>query len=155
MVDQGAGTYTAMRQIIANELEVPVQQVHFQILDTSHAAADTGVGASRATRYSAMRPMRRSIQVKETFIARSRRHTRRLERSADADRNGLCSQRQRQTGFLSRCHCNARRRACACDGAYKNFENGPQAALVAQVAEVEVDVESRCQVSVEKLYHRP
>ena len=35
MVDQGAGTYTAMRQIVANELQVPVQQVRFQILDTA------------------------------------------------------------------------------------------------------------------------
>src|SRR5258706_868611 len=50
MVDQGAGTYTAMRQITANELQVPVDRGRCEILDTSRAAADTGVGASRATR---------------------------------------------------------------------------------------------------------
>ena len=50
MVDQGAGTYTAMRQIAANELMTPVELVKFEILDTGKIAPDTGVGASRATR---------------------------------------------------------------------------------------------------------
>ena len=50
MVDQGAGTYTAMRQIVANELEIPVESVTFEILDTGKVGPDTGVGASRATR---------------------------------------------------------------------------------------------------------
>ena len=35
MVDQGAGTYTAMRQIVAHELQVPVGFVSIEILDTS------------------------------------------------------------------------------------------------------------------------
>ena len=35
MVDQGAGTYTAMRQIAANELQVPLESVRCETLDTS------------------------------------------------------------------------------------------------------------------------
>jgi len=59
MVDQGAGTYTAMRQIVAHELRVPVESVGVEILDTNRVASDTGVGASRATRFSATRRTRR------------------------------------------------------------------------------------------------
>jgi CO/xanthine dehydrogenase Mo-binding subunit len=66
MVDQGSGTYTAMRQIAANELHVPVEQVRCQILDTSAAAADTGVGASRATRIFGNATMPRRCKSKET-----------------------------------------------------------------------------------------
>ena len=50
MVDQGAGTYTAMRQIVADELEIAVESVTFEMLDTGKVEPDTGVGASRATR---------------------------------------------------------------------------------------------------------
>src|SRR4029077_12525016 len=38
MVDQGAGTYTAMRQIVAHELQVPVEIVSVEILGTSRVA---------------------------------------------------------------------------------------------------------------------
>ena len=68
MVDQGAGTYTAMRQIAAKELQVPVEQVRFQILDTSRAAADTGVGASRATRIFGNATHAAAIQVKDKLL---------------------------------------------------------------------------------------
>ena len=68
MVDQGAGTYTAMRQIAANELQVPVERVRFQVLDTSAAAADTGVGASRATRIFGNSTHAAALQVKAKLL---------------------------------------------------------------------------------------
>ncbi|MBM4299407.1 MAG: xanthine dehydrogenase family protein, partial [Deltaproteobacteria bacterium] len=68
MVDQGAGTYTAMRQIAANELAVPVGAVRCEILDTNNAAADTGVGASRATRIFGSSVHAAALQVKERLL---------------------------------------------------------------------------------------
>ena len=50
MADQGAGTYTVLSEIIAEELKIPLSQVKVQQLDTQQGTKDTGVGGSRATR---------------------------------------------------------------------------------------------------------
>ncbi len=102
MVDQGAGTYTAMRQIAANELRVPVEQVRCQILDTSGAAADTGVGASRATRIFGNATHAAAIQVKEKLLQGAADI---LGVSTDANFRSPAPARfaaARQTGFLRR-----------------------------------------------------
>jgi len=50
MADQGAGTYTVLSEIVAEELKIPLSQVRFQQLNTRDGVKDTGVGGSRATR---------------------------------------------------------------------------------------------------------
>ena len=50
MLDQGAGTHTAMRLVAAEELQVPLKKVRVATLDTSEVGPDTGIGASRGTR---------------------------------------------------------------------------------------------------------
>src|SRR6185369_2983511 len=50
MLDQGAGTHTAMRLVAAQELQVSLEKVRVATLDTSKVGADTGIGASRGTR---------------------------------------------------------------------------------------------------------
>jgi CO/xanthine dehydrogenase Mo-binding subunit len=50
MADQGAGTYTVLSEIIAEEVKIPLSQVRVQQLDTQQGTKDTGVGGSRATR---------------------------------------------------------------------------------------------------------
>src|SRR3990170_2595722 len=50
MVDQGAGTYTVLSEIVAEELKIPLSQIKVQQLDTAQGTKDTGVGGSRATR---------------------------------------------------------------------------------------------------------
>ena len=50
MLDQGAGTHTAMRLVAAEELQVPLEKVRVATLDTSEVGPDTGIGASRGTR---------------------------------------------------------------------------------------------------------
>ena len=140
MVDQGAGTYTAMRQIVANELQVPVEQVRCQILDTSAAAADTGVGASRATRIFGNATYAAALQVKAKLLQYASSIL-----AVPADALGFTG-----TGAL---HGGGKIITYAaivesvggsvrCEGSYKNMTNGPAAALVAQVAEVEVDHET-------------
>ena len=47
MLDQGAGTHTAMRLVAAEELQVPLKKVRVATLDTSEVGPDTGIGASR------------------------------------------------------------------------------------------------------------
>jgi carbon-monoxide dehydrogenase large subunit len=50
MLDQGAGTYTILAEIVAEELKIPVTQIRTQSLNTAEGVKDTGVGGSRATR---------------------------------------------------------------------------------------------------------
>jgi CO/xanthine dehydrogenase Mo-binding subunit len=50
MADQGAGTYTILSEIVAEELKVPLSSIRTRQLDTQRGKKDTGVGGSRATR---------------------------------------------------------------------------------------------------------
>ncbi len=141
MVDQGAGTYTAMRQIVANELQVPVEQVGFQILDTGGAAADTGVGASRATRIFGNATLTAAIQVKATLLqGASEILGAPVDELSFTGNGSIRTNRGKPISYsaiVERLGGEVR-----CEGSYKNFANGPEAALVVQVAEVEVDPET-------------
>ena len=50
VADQGAGTYTVLSEIIAEELKIPLNQVKIKQLDTQNGVKDTGIGGSRGTR---------------------------------------------------------------------------------------------------------
>ena len=50
MLDQGAGTYTILAEIVSEELKIPLSQIKVQTLNTAEGVKDTGVGGSRATR---------------------------------------------------------------------------------------------------------
>ena len=141
MVDQGAGTYTAMRQIAANELQVPVDQVRFEILDTSGAAADTGVGASRATRIFGNSVLAAALQVKEKLLqAASEMLGVPLDRVEFTGSGAIRAKSGKQVSYRE--IVKHRGAPIRCEGSYKNFANGPAAALCVQVAEVEVDIET-------------
>jgi CO/xanthine dehydrogenase Mo-binding subunit len=141
MVDQGAGTYTALRQIVAHELQVPVGFVSVEILDTSRIAADTGVGASRATRIFGNATRAAAVEVREQLLeSAGRLFDTAKERLVLTGGGGIRTAAGEEmtyaeiiekTGFPIRCQ-----------GSYKNFEAGPEAALCVQVAEVEVDSET-------------
>jgi CO/xanthine dehydrogenase Mo-binding subunit len=48
--EPGTGTYTILRQIVAEELQVPLESIQVQVWDTDGVPFDTGVGGSRVTR---------------------------------------------------------------------------------------------------------
>jgi len=141
MVDQGAGTYTAMRQIAANELQVPVARVRFHVLDTSAAAADTGVGASRATRIFGNSTHAAALQVKAKLLQGASAifgvPTEELSLTGAGAIRSRTGKEISYAAIVANLGGSIR-----CEGSYKNFDNGPAAALVAQVAEVEVDRET-------------
>jgi CO/xanthine dehydrogenase Mo-binding subunit len=141
MVDQGAGTYTAMRQIAAHELQVPVDEVRCEMLDTSHAAADTGVGASRATRIFGNSVHAAALKVKDKLLkSASAMLGVGLDQVALTGDGAIRASNGKQVSYrqiIERLGAPIR-----FEGAYKNFDNGTQAALCVQVAEVEVDIET-------------
>jgi carbon-monoxide dehydrogenase large subunit len=141
MVDQGAGTYTAMRQIAANELEIPVESVQVEILDTGKVAPDTGVGASRATR----------IFGNATQLAANEARQRLLDAAAsvcgvaknDITFAGAGAVRSKSGKVISYTEIVEKiGRLIRGKGHFKNFTVGPEAALCVQVADVEVDRET-------------
>jgi CO/xanthine dehydrogenase Mo-binding subunit len=48
--EPGTGTYTMLRQIVAEELHLPLGSIQVQVWDTDGVPFDTGVGGSRVTR---------------------------------------------------------------------------------------------------------
>ena len=67
--EPGTGTYTILRQIVAEELQVPLQSIQVQVWDTDGVPFDTGVGGSRVTRvagqaaYQAAREASREVCI--------------------------------------------------------------------------------------------
>jgi carbon-monoxide dehydrogenase large subunit len=140
MVDQGAGTYTALRQIVASELQLPLELVTFEILDTSRIASDTGVGASRATRIFGQATRLAAQDAFKKLLATASKVA-----AAGSDAIVPSGDGAFRTGCGKLFYGEAVKAAGAAihgRGAYKDFTVGPQAALCAQVAEVEVDVET-------------
>ena len=52
--EQGTGTYTSLRQIVAEELALPVERIVIQVWDTDAVPFDSGVGGSRVTRIAGL-----------------------------------------------------------------------------------------------------
>ncbi len=141
MVDQGAGTYTAMRQIAAKELHVPAEAVRFEILDTSVVGPDTGIGASRGTRIFGGATRDAAMQVREKLLHAA-------SEALGADKQQLVFSGAgviRAKNGMQVTYAELVKKIgepIRCEGYYRNFDNGPEAALCVQVAEVEVDIET-------------
>jgi CO/xanthine dehydrogenase Mo-binding subunit len=140
MLDQGAGTYTAMRQIAAEELKVPLQNVKVEILDTSRVRPDTGVGASRATRIFGSATREAAARTREEVLATARELFRVTREGIELAGDGTVRANGKAMTYAE--IVKSRGSAIHCQGSYKNFASGPQASLCMQVAEVEVDVET-------------
>jgi CO/xanthine dehydrogenase Mo-binding subunit len=141
MVDQGAGTYTAMRQIAAEELKLPLERVKVEILDTSRIRPDTGVGASRATRIFGTATQRAAAQVREKLLATASNllgiASEQLELTPDGAVRTPTGKRMNYAEIVSSSGA-----PITCQGSHKSFDPGPEASLCVQVAEVQVDVET-------------
>jgi carbon-monoxide dehydrogenase large subunit len=141
MVDQGAGTYTAMRQIVANELEIPVESVGFEILDTGKVGPDTGVGASRATRIFGNATQMAAADARRMLMDAAAKSLGVAAKTLTLSGAGYVESVTGKTLRYADIVKASGRPICGY-GHFKNFESGPQAALCVQVAEVEVDPET-------------
>lgn len=141
MLDQGAGTHTAMRLVAAEELKLPLERILVKTLDTSEVGPDTGIGASRGTRIFGNATRLAAVDAREQLLEAAARKLETPKQQIEFCGDGLM---QSATG---RSVCYAELAAFAGGeirgrGFYRNFESGPEAALCVQVAEVEVDVET-------------
>ncbi|MPZ49533.1 MAG: molybdopterin-dependent oxidoreductase [Dehalococcoidia bacterium] len=66
--DQGSGTYTILRQVIAEELQVSPERVRLNIWTTDAVDADSGIGSSRGTRINTQAAHEASLDAKAALL---------------------------------------------------------------------------------------
>jgi CO/xanthine dehydrogenase Mo-binding subunit len=141
MLDQGAGTHTAMRVVAAEELKIPLERIRVETLDTSAVGSDTGIGASRGTRIFGNATRLAAAEARERLFdaASAELGVAKAELFPTGDGAvGTASGKRLTYGELAQ---RSGLEICG-HGFYKNFESGPEAALCVQIAEVEVDAET-------------
>jgi len=79
-IDQGSGTHTILRQLVAEQMKVPIEEVRVLIGDTDTTPRDSGVRASRVTYVAGNAVMQACGKLREQLL---RHAARRLECGAD------------------------------------------------------------------------
>src|SRR5262245_45171576 len=141
MLDQGAGTHTAMRLVAAEELKLPLEKIHIATLDTSKVGPDTGIGASRGTRIFGSATRLAAAQAREQLLEAASRKLGIPKGELGFTGSGAVrapSGKELTYGEVAQSFGGE----ISGYGYYKNFESGPEAALCVQVAEVDVDIET-------------
>jgi carbon-monoxide dehydrogenase large subunit len=141
VTDTGPGVFTMMQQIVAEELKVPLDSIRVEMLDSSRVLKDTGVRGSSSTRVHGSSALDAARKLREEIL-------RVAAQSMNADpeelilyRDGVIHGRaERRMAFADIARANGK--PLTAEGHYVNMSDGPEASLVAQVAEVEVDEET-------------
>ena len=141
LVDVGPGAYTMMQQVVAQELDLPLEDVHFESVDTTRVAKDTGVRGSSSTRVHGNTAFDAADKARAALLA------------VAAERMGVpAGELAMVNGGIT--HLRSERRMTFAElveaaggpvtvtGHYANPADGPETSMVAQVAEVEVDPET-------------
>jgi len=140
--DQGAGTHTILRQLVAEEMRVPIELVRVTVGDTDIAPRDSGARASRLTYVAGQATVGACGKLRERFLDEAARllESRRDEIEFGDGKFWLRQDRGQQV--------NLRRVAAQADDrlAVTVYEDYPYpddlTYICAQIAEVEVDPET-------------
>jgi CO/xanthine dehydrogenase Mo-binding subunit len=149
VTDTGPGVFTMMRQIVGEELKVSLDAVQVEMLDSSKVLKDTGVRGSSSTRVhgssalDAGRKMRAEILNVAAWAMQAASED--LILYDGGVTHGRAERRMTYAEIV-----RAHGAPLSVEGHYVNMADGPEASLVAQVAEVEVDPETG-EVRVKKL----
>jgi CO/xanthine dehydrogenase Mo-binding subunit len=149
VTDTGPGVFTMMRQIVGEELNVPLDSIRVEMLDSSKVIKDTGVRGSSSTRVHGSSALDASRKLREEILNVA-------AQSMNASRDDLIlydggvthGRAERRMSFAEIVRASGK--PLTAEGHYVNMSDGPEASLVAQVAEVEVDEETG-EVRIKKL----
>jgi CO/xanthine dehydrogenase Mo-binding subunit len=72
-IDQGSGTHTILRQLVADEMNVPLDQVRVVVGDTDTAPRDSGMRASRMTYVAGNAIMQACEKLRQHLLDRAAR----------------------------------------------------------------------------------
>ena len=149
MLDQGAGTYTLLCEIVGEELKVPLEKIRIEILNTNTGKQDTGVGASRATRVYGNAGYQAAIkaveEIKKTAAEQMGTTPDQLILSKGAVLHKRAGRRLAFGDLVK-----AKGSPIVVEDRYSDTSKVHEASMCAQVAEVEVDPETG-QVKLRKL----
>jgi CO/xanthine dehydrogenase Mo-binding subunit len=149
MLDQGGGTYTLLCEIVGEELKVPLNKIKIEILDTKTGKTDTGIGGSRGTRVYGNAGYKAAVKAVEEIkrVAAEQMGTTpdQLVLSKGAVLHKRAERRLTYAELV-----RAKGSPIVFEGTYSDTSKSHDAAMCAQVAEVEVDPETG-QVKLKKL----
>jgi CO/xanthine dehydrogenase Mo-binding subunit len=149
VTDTGPGVFTMMRQIVGEELKVPLDSIRVEMLDSSKVIKDTGVRGSSSTRVHGSSALDAARKLREEILNVAAESMNAAREELILYDGGVTHGRaERRMSFAEIARANGR--ALTAEGHYVNMADGPEASLVAQVAEVEVDEETG-EVRVKKL----
>jgi CO/xanthine dehydrogenase Mo-binding subunit len=149
VTDTGPGVFTMMRQVVGEELKVPLDAVQVEMLDSSKVIKDTGVRGSSSTRVHGSSALDAARKLRDEILNVAARVMNAKPDEVILYDGGVThgrAERRMTYGEIAR----ANGKPLIAEGHYLNMADGPEASLVAQVAEVEVD-EDTGEVRVKKL----
>jgi CO/xanthine dehydrogenase Mo-binding subunit len=149
VTDTGPGVFTMMRQIIGEELKVPLDVIQVEMLDSTKVVKDTGVRGSSSTRVHGSSALEAARKARDEIL-RVAAHV--MQTTPDDlivhDGGVIHGRAERRMSYGEIARANGGQ--ITAEGHYANMKDGPEASLVAQVAEVEVDDETG-EVNIKRL----
>ena len=141
VMDTGPGAYTIMRQIVGEEIKVPLDSIRVEILDTTKVLKDTGVRGSSSTRVHGGSAYEAGKKAREEILRAAAKAMNASPEELILYDGGVTHGRaERRMTFAEIAQAN--RGPIIAEGHYVNMKEGPETSTVAQVAEVEVDEET-------------
>jgi CO/xanthine dehydrogenase Mo-binding subunit len=141
VTDTGPGVFTMMRQIVGEELKIPLDAIHVEMLDSTKVIKDTGVRGSSSTRVHGSSALDAARKLRAEILNVAARLMNASPDDLIVYEGGVTHGRaERRMTYAEIVRANG----CplTAEGHYMNMADGPEASLVAQVAEVEVDDET-------------
>ena len=149
VTDTGPGVFTMMRQIVGEELKVPLDSIRVEMLDSSKVIKDTGVRGSSSTRVHGHSALGAAQKLRQEILTAAARLMEAAPEDLIVYDGGVTHARaERRMTYAEIVRANGG--PLIAEGHYVNMADGPEASLVAQVAEVEVDAETG-EVRIRKL----
>jgi carbon-monoxide dehydrogenase large subunit len=141
VVEQGAGVFTVICEVVGEELQIPTGLIELRHLDSAAVPSDRGVGASRATRVYGNAAYDAGAKAKQEILTIAATHME-VDPRALTLANGFVSHRptKRRIGFGELIKLKGS--PIQTRGYYKQAEETHEAPIAAQVAEVRVDPET-------------
>ena len=141
VTDTGPGVFTMMRQIVGEELKVPLDAIHVEMLDSTKVIKDTGVRGSSSTRVHGSSALDAARKLRAEILNVAARLMNASPDDLIVYEGGVTHGRaERRMTYAEIVRANGS--PLTAEGHYMNMADGPEASLVAQVAEVEVDNET-------------
>ncbi|MBI4526555.1 MAG: xanthine dehydrogenase family protein molybdopterin-binding subunit [Deltaproteobacteria bacterium] len=141
VVEQGAGVFTVICEVVGEELGIPAALIELERLDSSSVENDTGVGGSRATQVYGNAAYKAGVRAREELVKIAAKHFG-VEPRELSLANGFVVHRRtrRRMSFAEAAKLN--QSGIEVKGYHQQAGNPRDNSIAAQVAEVYVDSET-------------